>query len=159
MYLIFTILFLGIGFLFILNKSSNNYFEIYRKKNLLENYEKIRFIFDEAKELAYEKIVREHITIYHQSSMYSMSPEQFKKITNDYIRQVFDICGNEIINNIREIKGGGEEYDNLIYELNIDFYNKLMRQEKFEELAQEAANKEPETNMDLEEVESMLSSE
>jgi len=159
MFLTFTILILGMGFLFILNKSSNNYFEIYRKKNLLENYEKIRFIFDEAKELSYEKILRDHITIYHQSSMYTMSSEQFKKITNDYIRQVFDICGNEIISNMREIKGGSDEYDNLIYELNIDFYSKIMRQEKFEQLAQEVVNKDPETNMDLEDVENMLSGE
>lgn len=82
----------------------NKFVGIRKRSSLYEHYPKILTIFDRARETAYQKIFREQVIV-QSASGFKVNQEEIIKMQSQYVKIVFTYCGDNIINDIKEIHG------------------------------------------------------
>lgn len=80
------------------------FLSIYKRNSLFDRIEFIIYLFDEIKELMYQKLWREEILI-QITSGYNFDPNESYTFRDRYIKLVVGYCGRNVLNDLLDIYG------------------------------------------------------
>lgn len=128
------ILFLIVSFVFFayINKVFSLLILLYNKKIIVENSEKIIYSFEKCKEIIYNKKYYEYLSIELINETH-IDSKTLDKVIKEYVKEVFLIMGDNLIENMIVMKGSKES---IIAELSFEFKNRILKEDinKFESI-------------------------
>lgn len=144
--IVFTYIFILL--VIVLNKCSRyvtELFSIYmlmkNKQYVLNNAENILFLFEKSKEIVYLKKFYEYISLELINGS-SLENNTLDKMTKEYIDELYLVMGNNLIENLKVLKG---DDTSIITELSFEFRNKIIK----EDLDNFNSNKNNKNQMEL----------
>ena len=101
------------------------YLKFKSRESLFSRFTDVMLIFEESKEMAYTYIFQQEIYT-HIASDYRLNKDELKMIQEKFVKKVIAICGENIIKDLEEIRGGLEA---IITELSHYFVNRVNKEE------------------------------
>jgi hypothetical protein len=111
------------------------------KQYVLNNAENILFLFEKSKEIVYLKKFYEYISLELINGS-SLENNTLDKMTKEYIDELYLVMGNNLIENLKVLKG---DDTSIITELSFEFRNKIIK----EDLDNFNSNKNNKNQMEL----------
>lgn len=103
----------------------NKYLNIKEREDLFNRFIPVLSIIENAKDTAYKKVFN-NIVLPHASSGYKLGNKEIKIAQRDYLKMVFDCCGEKVVSDIEQIYGNIEAFSVVI--LN-EFVEKVLEEE------------------------------
>ena len=98
---------------------------VVRKRDIFDRYSETIYIFEKAKEFAYQKMFRDHILVY-SSSGYRIDKENLDTFQSIYVKYVYRTCGRHIMDDLKIIHG---DLDSICLQLVSEFIQKIEQDE------------------------------